>query len=141
MNRIEALRLLAGLLYAYDHDEELKYFSEYSKHIHDAFILAYADIEFFKNHFEVANTEEVKTLKKELEKYKDAFERLGYFGKLFMRYSGDPRGHMGRMGNATIVGEVLSMQVIEDVDGGRWIPVQEDVLHDLLKILDYLRKT
>lgn len=60
-------------------------------------------------------------------------DRLGDFGKLFMDYEGCPRGAMGRMGGVPIEKEVLYMKPITDVDGGRWIPVNADALHDLVK--------
>lgn len=60
-------------------------------------------------------------------------DRLGDFGKLFMDYKGCPRGAMGRMGGVPIEEEVLYMKPITDVDGGRWIPVNADALHELVK--------
>ena len=60
-----------------------------------------------------------------------AMDRLGEFGKLFVEYKGCPRGPMGRMAGVSLIDEALSMPEIVDVDGGRWIPVQADVLHDL----------
>lgn len=60
-----------------------------------------------------------------------AMDRLGMFGQLFVDYNGCPRGPMGRMAGVSLVDEALSMPEIVDVDGGRWIPVQADVLHDL----------
>lgn len=64
--------------------------------------------------------------------YKAALERLGSFGKLFLDYEGCPRGPAGRM-CAPLEDEVLSMDVITDVDGGRWIPVNEEALHELVE--------
>lgn len=69
-------------------------------------------------------------------KYRRAIERMGEFGKLFIEYSGDPRGQMGRAGGMSIVDEALSMPVITDVNGGKWRPVQEEILQDLLKQLN-----
>lgn len=60
-----------------------------------------------------------------------AMDRLGEFGKLFVEYKGCPRGPMGRMAGMSLVDEAMSMPEIVDVDGGRWIPVQADVLHEL----------
>lgn len=60
-------------------------------------------------------------------------EKLGKFGKLMMPYEGCSRGHVGRMGlPATLENEALSFGIITDVDGGRWVPVVEDVLHELI---------
>lgn len=64
--------------------------------------------------------------------YKAALERLGWFGRLFLEYEGCPRGAVGRM-CAPLEDEVLSMDVITDVDGGRWIPVNEDALRELVE--------
>lgn len=66
-----------------------------------------------------------------LERLQDTMNRLGEFGKLFANYNGCPRGPMGRMGGVSLIDEALSMPEIVDVDGGRWIPVQADVLHEL----------
>lgn len=61
-------------------------------------------------------------------------ERLGKIGKLFLPYEGCPRGHVGRMGApATLEEEALYWGVITDVDGGRWVPVVEDVMHELIE--------
>lgn len=51
------------------------------------------------------------------QKYKDAIERQGDFGRLFVDYRGCPKGSMGRR-PGPIEEEVLSMPVIKDVDGG-----------------------
>lgn len=69
----------------------------------------------------------------ELLKYKAAIDRMGEFGQLFVEYEGCPRGAMGRMGDATIQEEALAMDMLTDVDMGRWRPVNEDVLQDLLR--------
>lgn len=61
-------------------------------------------------------------------------EKLGKIGKLFLPYKGCPRGHVGRMGAPyTLEDEALFWGVIEDVDGGRWVPVVETVLHELIE--------
>lgn len=62
-----------------------------------------------------------------------AMDRLGMFGQLFVDYAGCPRGPMGRMAGASLIDEAMSMDVLVDVDGGRWIPVKADVLHELCK--------
>lgn len=76
----------------------------------------------------------------DLLKYKEAVGRMGEFGKLFMSYAGDPRGPMGRSGERDIAKEALSNTVITDVDGGRWRPVSEEVLQDLIKQLDWWKE-
>lgn len=67
------------------------------------------------------------------EKYRRAIDRMGLFGKLFVEYSGDPRGPMGRVGGMSIVEEAQIMPVITDADGGTWSPVPEEVLQEPLK--------
>lgn len=71
-------------------------------------------------------------------RYREAVERLGEFGRLFVSYKGDPRGPAGRPGGLSLKDEVLSMPVLKDVDGGRWRPVNEDALQELLAKMDEL---
>lgn len=71
-------------------------------------------------------------------RYREAVERLGEFGRLFVAYKGDPRGPAGRPGGLSLKDEGLSMPVLEDVDGGRWRPVNEDALRELLARMDEL---
>lgn len=69
-----------------------------------------------------------------LMKYKDAVERMGNFGRLFVQYSGDPRGQMGHRGNRTDEIEDATMfSTIEDVEGDVWRPVLERVLQSLIQ--------
>lgn len=75
------------------------------------------------------------TLIDEIKEELKAMQRLGEFGKLFMNYTGDPRGPVGRRGDGNLEREAHYMDVIKDVEGGRWRPVQEDVLEDILKEL------
>lgn len=77
-----------------------------------------------------ANTRAEEQL--ELFKLRAAMKRLGSFGKLFIDYKGCPRGAVGRACCA-IEEEVLMMEPIRDVDGGEWIPVQADALHELVE--------
>lgn len=60
----------------------------------------------------------------------DALERLGPFGRLLVQYCGDPRGPAGRSG-LPIEQEVLMQKPIEDIDGGKWIPVNAGALQEL----------
>ena len=62
---------------------------------------------------------------------KDALNRLGEFAKLFTDYEGCPRGAQGRA-CLPLEEEVLLMPELVDVDGGRWIPVNAEALHDLV---------
>lgn len=68
----------------------------------------------------------------DLLKYKDAIDRMGFFGTLFVMYAGDPRGPIGRCGDKSLEEEAETMPVITDVDGGRWRTVNENVLRDLI---------
>ena len=64
-------------------------------------------------------------------KYKDAIQRMGKFGLLFVEYSGCDRGTIGRYGGP-LEKEIMSMGVIKDVDGGEWVPVNKDALVELV---------
>lgn len=66
------------------------------------------------------------------EECKAAIERQGKFGKLFVEYRGCPRGHIGHSFGITLEDEALLMPAITDVDGNEWIPVQKDVLLEIL---------
>lgn len=60
-------------------------------------------------------------------------EMLGKWGKLLLPYKGDPRGPVGRMGDGHLEEEALYWGVVTDADGGRWVPVQEAVLLELIE--------
>lgn len=60
-------------------------------------------------------------------------EVLGEWGKLLLPYKGDPRGPVGRMGDGHLEEEALHWGVVTDADGGRWVPVQEAVLLELIE--------
>lgn len=77
----------------------------------------------------VVKTQPTLTQPNEAEK---AIQRLGDFGKLFLDYSGCPRGPMGEPGGSTIEEWVTMMEPICDVDGGWWRPVPEKALQILL---------
>lgn len=73
------------------------------------------------------------------EALENAFHRLGAFGKLFVDYKGCPRGAMGRA-CVPIEEEVLQMQPVVDADGGIWIPVNAEALHQLVEEYKQLKK-
>lgn len=75
------------------------------------------------------------TLLDDIKEELKAMQRLGEFGKLFMNYTGDPRGPIGRRGIGDLEREAHYMEVIKDVDGDRWRPVLEDTLDEILKEL------
>lgn len=60
-------------------------------------------------------------------------EMLGEWGKLLLHYKGDPRGQVGRMCDGHLEEEALHWGVVTDADGGRWVPVQEAVLLELIE--------
>jgi len=60
-------------------------------------------------------------------------EVLGEWGKLLLPYKGDPRGPVGRMGDANLEEEALYWGVVTAADGGRWVPVYEAVLPELIE--------
>lgn len=66
-----------------------------------------------------------------IERLEATIERFGDFGKLFMEYTGCPRGATGRA-DLPLAKEVLAMKPIRDVDGGEWIPVNADALRELV---------
>ena len=70
-----------------------------------------------------------------------AIQRLGDFGKLFLDYSGCPRGPMGEPGGSTIEEWVTMMEPICDVDGGWWMPVPEKALRILLCEMKSLKQS
>lgn len=71
----------------------------------------------------------------DLLKYKEAIDRIGRFGTLFVQYSGDPRGPVGTMGAVSDqeIEHVLMMEPIEDVEGDKWRPVGEGWLQQLIE--------
>ena len=71
------------------------------------------------------------TVQDDCAELKKAMNRLGRFGRLFVDYHGCPRGRNGRAG-VPLEEEVLLIPKITDVDGGEWIPVNADALHELV---------
>ena len=118
----EAIRIIDEL-----HTERLDYQSEYIPLIDAAQRLdAYESTGM--------EPENIGALCKELNQYKDAVERMGNFGRLFVQYSGDPRGQMGHRGNRNDEIENATMfSTIEDVEGDVWRPVLERVLQSLIQ--------
>ena len=69
----------------------------------------------------------------EIQIQKEAMERMGWFGKMFQRYKGDPRGPIGTLGTALgksrallIVESAKNRQPVKDVDGNTWLPMLQD---------------
>ena len=67
-----------------------------------------------------------------IEQMEGAMNRMGKFWKLFVDYEGCPRGACGRAA-VPIEEEVLLMEQMTDVDGGKWIPVNADALRELVE--------
>ena len=66
----------------------------------------------------------------EVQIQKEAMESMGWFGKMFQRYKGDPRGPIGTPGTALgkslallIVESAKNRQPVKDVDGNTWLPM------------------
>ena len=66
----------------------------------------------------------------EVQIQKEAMERMGWFGKMFQRYAGDPRGPIGTFGNAlekflveSCIEPARNRHVLKDVDGNTWLPM------------------
>ena len=69
----------------------------------------------------------------EVQIQKEAMERMGWFGKMFQRYEGDPRGPIGTFGNAlekfpveSCIEPARNRQALKDVDGNTWLPMLQD---------------
>lgn len=69
-----------------------------------------------------------------------AIQRLGNFGKLFLDYSGCPRGPMGEPGASTVEEWATIMEPIQDVDGGWWRPVPEKAVQKMLSEMKSLKQ-
>lgn len=71
----------------------------------------------------------------DLLKYKEAIERMGSFGTLFVKFKGDPRGPVGPRGiygEDVLMQEIANTPVLEDVEGDRWIPLHEEDMRWIL---------
>ena len=79
------------------------------------------------------------TVQSDCAELKKAMNRLGQFGRLFVDYQGCPRGRNGRAG-VPLEEEVFLIPKITDVDGGEWIPVNADALHELVEQFKKLRE-
>lgn len=69
----------------------------------------------------------------EVQIQKEAMERMGWFGKMFQRYKGDPRGPIGTFGNAPgeflvefCIAQARNRQALKDVDGNTWLPMLQE---------------
>lgn len=78
----------------------------------------------------------------DLLRYKNAIDRMGRFGTLFVQYSGDPRGMIGEIGDVesgNVIERakdmVMHYGMIVDVDMNVWRPVLEDRLQFLIRCM------
>lgn len=78
-------------------------------------------------------------------KYKQAIDRQGKFGKLFIDYKGCPAGMFGAIGYKSdeeidrkklLLRALKLMPPIEDINGNVWVPVLKSVLDDIVEILN-----
>ena len=80
----------------------------------------------------------------EIQIQKEAMERMGWFGKMFQRYKGDPRGPIGTLGTALgkslallIVESAKNRQPVKDVDGNTWLPMLLDEFESMADIIEH----
>ena len=92
----------------------------------------------------LAAYEETGLNPKEIQIQKEAMERLGWFGKMFQRYNGDPRGPIGTLGIALRKSLVLhdvesakNRQPVKDVDGNTWLPLLLDEFESMVDVIEH----
>ena len=80
----------------------------------------------------------------EIQIQKEAMERMGWFGKMFQRYKGDPRGPIGTLGNAwgkflveSCIEPARNRQAIKDVDGNTWLPMLLDEFESMADVIEH----
>ena len=80
----------------------------------------------------------------EIQIQKEAMERMGWFGKMFQRYKGDPRGPIGTPGTALGKSLVLlyvesakNRQPVKDVDGNTWLPLLLDEFESIVDVIEH----
>lgn len=80
----------------------------------------------------------------EVQIQKEAMESMGWFGKMFQRYKGDPRGPIGTLG--TTLGKSLvvlnvesakNRQPVKDVDGNTWLPMLLDEFESMADVIEH----
>ena len=80
----------------------------------------------------------------EIQIQKEAMESMGWFGKMFQRYKGDPRGRIGTLGTALgkslallIAESAKNRQPVKDVDGNTWLPMLLDEFESMAEECEY----
>ena len=83
----------------------------------------------------------------EVQIQKEAMESMGWFGKMFQRYKGDPRGPIGTLGTALgkslallIVESAKNRQPVKDVDGNTWLPMLLDEFESMADVIEHGQK-
>ena len=80
----------------------------------------------------------------EVQIQKEAMESMGWFGKMFQRYKGDPRGPIGTLGTA--LGKSFALltaesaknrQPVKDVDGNTWLPMLLDEFESMADVIEH----
>ena len=80
----------------------------------------------------------------EVQIQKEAMESMGWFGKMFQRYKGDPRGPIGTLGTALgkslallIAESAKNRQPVKDVDGNTWLPMLLDEFESMADVIEH----
>ena len=80
----------------------------------------------------------------EVQIQKEAMENMGWFGKMFQRYKGDPRGPIGTLGAALgksfallNVESAKTRQPVKDVDGNTWLPMLLDEFESMADVIEH----
>ena len=80
----------------------------------------------------------------EVQIQKEAMESMGWFGKMFQRYKGDPRGPIGTLGGALgksfallTVESAKNRQPVKDVDGNTWLPMLLDEFESMADVIEH----
>ena len=83
----------------------------------------------------------------EVQIQKEAMESMGWFGKMFQRYKGDPRGPIGTLGTALgkslvvlNVESAKNRQPVKDVDGNTWLPMLLDEFESMADVIEHGQK-
>lgn len=83
----------------------------------------------------------------EIQIQKEAMESMGWFGKMFQRYKGDPRGPFGRLGNVwgkalveSCIATARKRQPLKDVDGNTWLPMLQDEFRSMADVIEHINR-
>ena len=80
----------------------------------------------------------------EIQIQKEAMESMGWFGKMFQRYKGDPRGPIGTPGPVWgkslvefYIATARDRQPLKDVDGNTWLPMLLDEFESMVDVIEH----